>query len=185
MIDLLYDINAASKWRQITALSQKRSLNWFIQNLIRSWTSKNGPLNHWTDSFKSLDSFSIQCVACNLEIQHLFFIGYSLWKKKKTSGSGRVRALNLTVQLGSGRVGSDDLGYGPGSGFSLKPVQTSNTVLNRSVNPNISGDSLAPCIWRAVCVLCSCSVINCAYSDHFCRWFSGLSFVYQIMSQWL
>ncbi len=44
----------------------------------------------------------------------------------KISGSGRVRALNLTVPLGSGRVGSDDLGYGPGSGFSLKPVQTSS-----------------------------------------------------------
>ncbi len=39
--------------------------------------------------------------------------------------SGRVRALNLTVLLGSGRVGSDDLGYGPGSGFSFEPVQTS------------------------------------------------------------
>ncbi len=39
--------------------------------------------------------------------------------------SGRVRALNLTVPLGSGRVGSDDLGYGPGSGFSFEPVQTS------------------------------------------------------------
>ncbi len=47
-------------------------------------------------------------------------------KKKKISGSGRVRALNLTVPLGSGRVGSDDLGYGPGSVFSLKPVQTSS-----------------------------------------------------------
>ncbi len=44
--------------------------------------------------------------------------------------SGRVRALNLTVPLGSGRVGSDDLGYGPGSGFSFEPVQTSNQ--NRS-----------------------------------------------------
>ncbi len=33
--------------------------------------------------------------------------------------SGRVRALNLTVPLGSGRVGSDNLGYGPGSGFSF------------------------------------------------------------------
>ncbi len=31
-----------------------------------------------------------------------------------------------TDTVGSGRVGSDDLGYGPGSGFSLKPVQTSN-----------------------------------------------------------
>ncbi len=32
MIDLLYDINTASKWWQITALSQNRSLNSFIQN---------------------------------------------------------------------------------------------------------------------------------------------------------
>ncbi len=40
--------------------------------------------------------------------------------------SGRVQALNLTVPLGSGRVGSDDLGYGPGSGFSFEPVQTSS-----------------------------------------------------------
>ncbi len=40
--------------------------------------------------------------------------------------SGRVRALNLTVPFGSGRVGSDDLGYGPGSGFSFEPVQTSS-----------------------------------------------------------
>ncbi len=39
--------------------------------------------------------------------------------------SGRVRALNLTVPLGSGRVGSDNLGYGPGSGFSFEPVQIS------------------------------------------------------------
>ncbi len=39
--------------------------------------------------------------------------------------SGRVRALNFTVLLGSGRVGSDNLGYGPGSGFSFEPVQTS------------------------------------------------------------
>ncbi len=40
--------------------------------------------------------------------------------------SGRVRALNLTLPLGSGRVGSDNLGYGPGSGFSFEPVQTSS-----------------------------------------------------------
>ncbi len=49
--------------------------------------------------------------------------------------SGRVRALNLTVPLGSGRVGSDDLVYGPGSGFSFEPVQissvnTKNTLKN-------------------------------------------------------
>ncbi len=43
--------------------------------------------------------------------------------------SGRVRALNLTVPLGSGRVGSDNLGYGPGSGFSFEPVQTSRSVM--------------------------------------------------------
>ncbi len=43
--------------------------------------------------------------------------------------SGRVRALNLTVPLGSGRVGSDDLGYGPGSGFSFEPVQTSSVCV--------------------------------------------------------
>ncbi len=42
----------------------------------------------------------------------------------------------------------------------------------------ISRDSLAPCIWRAE-FLCSCNVMNCADSDHFCRWFSGLRFVYQ------
>ncbi len=40
--------------------------------------------------------------------------------------SGQVRALNLTVPLGSGQVGSDDLGYRPGSGFSFEPVQTSS-----------------------------------------------------------
>ncbi len=53
----------------------------------------------------------------------LFFFGYSLWTGGKISG--RVRALNLTVPVGSGRIGSDDLGYGPGSGFSFEPVQTS------------------------------------------------------------
>ncbi len=50
-----------------------------------------------------------------------FFFGYSLGG----GISGRVRALNLTVPLGSGRVGSDNLGYGPGSAFSFEPVQTS------------------------------------------------------------
>ncbi len=52
-----------------------------------------------------------------------FFVGYSLGGGGGISG--RVRALNLTVPLGSGRVGSDNLGYGPGSGFSFEPVQTS------------------------------------------------------------
>ncbi len=53
-----------------------------------------------------------------------FFVGYSLGGGGGGI-SGRVRALNLTVPLGSGRVGSDNLGYGPGSGFSFEPVQTS------------------------------------------------------------
>ncbi len=47
--------------------------------------------------------------------------------------SGRVRALNLTVPLGSGRVGSDDLGYGPGSGFNFEPVQISSVCVCRHV----------------------------------------------------
>ncbi len=55
-----------------------------------------------------------------------FFVGYSLGGGGGRI-SGQVRALNLTVPLGSGRVGSDNLGYGPGSGFSFEPVQTSNT----------------------------------------------------------
>ncbi len=56
-----------------------------------------------------------------------FFVGYSLGGGGGGGEiSGRVRALNLTVPLGSGRVGSDNLGYGPGSGFSFEPVQTSN-----------------------------------------------------------
>ncbi len=59
------------------------------------------------------------------EMQSFSFFFYSLWAVGVISG--RVRALNLTVPLGSGRVGSDDLGYGPGSGFSFEPVQTSTT----------------------------------------------------------
>ncbi len=53
--------------------------------------------------------------------------------------SGQVRALNLTVPLGSGRVGSDDRGYGPGSGFSFEPVQTSSdsSVIGAMVDGNV------------------------------------------------
>ncbi len=58
-------------------------------------------------------------------MQPFSFFCYSLWGGGGGVISGRVRALNLTVPLGSGRVGSDDLGYGPGSGFSFEPVQTS------------------------------------------------------------
>ncbi len=53
--------------------------------------------------------------------------------------SGRVRALNLTVPLGSGRVGSDDLGYGPGSGFSFEPVQTSRKGTTATAKTTSSG----------------------------------------------
>ncbi len=56
-----------------------------------------------------------------------FFFCYSLLGGGGGGFSGRVRALNLTVPLGSGRVGSDDLGYGPGSGFSFEPVQISRS----------------------------------------------------------
>ncbi len=67
-----------------------------------------------------------------------FVVGYSLWGGGGVI-SGRVRALNLTVPLGSGRVGSDDLGYGPGSGFSFEPVQTSNE--GAEVTPHCTSNS--------------------------------------------
>ncbi len=74
--------------------------------------------------WQSLDeSVSLHAIVkCNL----FPFFCYSLWDGGGGGISGRVRALNLTVLLGSGRVGSDDLGYGPGSGFSFEPVQTSS-----------------------------------------------------------
>ncbi len=65
-----------------------------------------------------------------------FFVGYSLGGGGGISG--RVRALNLTVPLGSGRVGSDNLGYGPGSGFSFEPVQTSS--IDPAPNPTLRID---------------------------------------------
>ncbi len=40
-------------------------------------------------------------------------------------GSGSGSKFNCAARVGSGRVGSDNLGYGPGSGFSFEPVQTS------------------------------------------------------------
>ncbi len=58
--------------------------------------------------------------------------------------SGRVRALNLTVPLGSGRVGSDNLGYGPGSGFSFEPVQTSSSLGLARERLNLSVMALPP-----------------------------------------
>ncbi len=60
-----------------------------------------------------------------------FFFGWLFVVGRGGAGviSARVRALNLTVPLGSGRIGSDDLGYRPGSGFSFEPVQTSTVYL--------------------------------------------------------
>ncbi len=43
--------------------------------------------------------------ACNREMRACYFL-------LAIRCSGRVRALNVTVPLGSGRVGSDDLGFG-------------------------------------------------------------------------
>ncbi len=62
--------------------------------------------------------------ACNQEIQHLIYFIFKLAivvRKKRDFG-----LVNLTV---APRVGSDDLRYGPGSGFSLKPVQTSSECM--------------------------------------------------------
>ncbi len=44
-------------------------------------------------------------------------------------GSGSGSKFNRAARVGSGRVGSDNLGYGPGSGFSFEPVQTSNACI--------------------------------------------------------
>ncbi len=45
-------------------------------------------------------------------------------------GSGSGSKFNCAARVGSGRVGSDDLGYGPGSGFSFEPVQSSSMYAN-------------------------------------------------------
>ncbi len=46
-----------------------------------------------------------------------------------------------------------------------------------------SQESLLLPVFGALCFCARARVINCADSDHFCRWFSGLRFVDQIMSQ--
>ncbi len=57
-------------------------------------------------------------VACNREMQPFFFFFAIHGRGKNISGLGSK--FNCVA-----RVGSDDLGYGPGSGFHFKPVQTS------------------------------------------------------------
>ncbi len=76
-----------------------------------------------------------------------FLVGYSLGGG---GISGRVRALNLTVPLGSGRVGSDNLGYGPGSGFSFEPVQTS------TLNYVTASEHLKYSAQKSFAVVCVC-----------------------------
>ncbi len=69
----------------------------------------------------------IRFFACNREMQPFSFLFcYSLWGGGGDFGSGSGSKFNCAARVGSGRVGSDDLGYGPGSGFSFEPVQTSN-----------------------------------------------------------
>ncbi len=45
-------------------------------------------------------------------------------------GSGSGSKLNCAARVG--RVRSDNLGYGPGSGFSFEPVQTSSSATAHS-----------------------------------------------------
>ncbi len=63
----------------------------------------------------------MQSVKCNL---FPFSFSYSVGGGDFGSGSGSK--FNCAARVGRGRVGSDDLGYGPGSGFSFEPVQTSS-----------------------------------------------------------
>ncbi len=58
-----------------------------------------------------------------------FFFCYSLLGGGGDFGSGsgfKFNCVKLRNPLGSGRVGSDDLGYGPGSSFNFEPVQISS-----------------------------------------------------------
>ncbi len=61
------------------------------------------------------------------------FFCYSLWGGGGGGGwyfgSGSGFKFNCAARVGSGRVGSDDLGYGPGSGFSFEPLQTSSLFI--------------------------------------------------------
>ncbi len=56
---------------------------------------------------------------CNLFPFFFFF----LWGGGGGGGFGSGSGSKLNC---AGRVGSDDLGYGPGSGFSFEPVQSSS-----------------------------------------------------------
>ncbi len=66
----------------------------------------------------------IRFFACNREMQpfSFFFLLFVVGRGGGDFGSGSGSKFNCAA-----RVGSDDLGYGPGSGFSFEPVQTSRT----------------------------------------------------------
>ncbi len=49
------------------------------------------------------------------------------------------RAVNVTGRVGSVRAVSNDFGFGPGTGFSLKPVQTSNLDQSSGLLNNQTG----------------------------------------------
>ncbi len=72
-------------------------------------------------------------VACNRETQPFVIFIFLLLaircggKKDFRFESGSGSKFNCAA-----RVGSDDLGYGPGSGFTLKPLQTS-TLYSRKL----------------------------------------------------
>ncbi len=70
--------------------------------------------------------FTDRCIqSWNADFVSFFLVGYSLWGNKYFRfGSGSGSKSNCAT-----RVGSDDLGYGPGLVFTLKPVQTSNIVI--------------------------------------------------------
>ncbi len=72
-------------------------------------------------------------------------------------GSGSGSKFNCATRVGSGRVGSDDLGYGPGSGFSFEPVQTS---IKGTVYP---GMKITPLLTHPCVVSDFCAVI---YLEH-------------------
>ncbi len=87
--------------------------------------------------------------------------------------SGRVRALNLTVPLGSGRVGSDNLGYGPGSGFSFEPVQTSTS--GRSAVPDSDPEMVAMLARAAESVGLEWRPPPCPEPSRLDDWFLGVA----------
>ncbi len=60
----------------------------------------------------------MKCIILFFFLNWLFVVGDFFFFR---FGSGSGSKLNCAAW-----VGSDDLGYGPGSGFSLNPVQTSN-----------------------------------------------------------